>query len=221
MSEALQYTSLSELVYNYLRQQMNAGNLIPGSTLNIGEIASKLGISKTPLRDALIHLELEGFVTILPRRGVLINKLEIDHVKQVYDAIGLIESFIVESCIDKIKAAHISRLEKLNEQMIADIEADDFSKFFKTNLKFHNVYVDISENEALKKFILPLKHRLYDFPRQNYIPEWELNNCREHAEFIEFLKKGDGVGAGKVLKDFHWSFEYQKKYIYRFYKQEA
>ena len=220
MSDTLQYSSLSELVYNYLRQQMNEGSLIPGSTLNIGEIASKLGISKTPLRDALIHLELEGFVTILPRRGVLINKLEIEHVKHAYDAIGLVEAFIIETCIDRIKPSHISRLEKLNERMITDIEAEDFSQFFKTNLKFHNVYVDISENETLKKFILPIKHRLYDFPRQNYIPEWEMNNCREHAEFIDFLKKGDAPAAARILKDFHWSFEYQKKFIYKFYKQE-
>ena len=217
MDGKLEFSSLSEQVYAYLRRQMNQGELIPGSTIHIGDIAQQLGISKTPLRDALIHLELEGYVEILPRRGVRVNKLQIQDVKNAYDAIGLVEGYIVESCIDKITQRHIEELEELNEKMIADIKKNDFSNFFSTNLKFHNVYIDVSDNEPLKKFILPLKHRLYDFPRQNYIAEWELNNCGEHDQFINHLKAGDGKSAAKVLKDVHWSFEVQKDFIYSFY----
>ncbi len=221
MSETLNYSSLSELVYDYLRRQMNEGDLLPGSTINIGEIAQQLGISKTPLRDALIHLELEGFVTIIPRRGVLVNKLELEHVRHAYDAIGLVEAFIVEECIDKIRPHHIEQLESLNEKMFADISANDFSTFFKTNLQFHNVYVDISVNGMLKKFILPIKHRLYDFPRKNYIAEWEYRNCLEHQTLIEAMKRGNGAEAARILKDVHWSFEVQKDFIYTFYKENG
>lgn len=217
MNSGLKFSSLSDQVYAYLRRQMNQGDLLPGSTINIGEIASQLGISKTPLRDALIHLELEGFVTILPRRGVRVNQLQIEDVKNAYDAIGLVESFIILECIDKITSAHIKKLETLNDKMIADIEKNNFSKLFKTNLEFHNIYLDISDNELLKKFIFPIKHRLYDFPRQNYIPEWEMRNCQEHKQFIENLKAGNAVDAASVLKDTHWSFEFQKDFIYAFY----
>ncbi len=219
MNGALKFSSLSEQVYGYLRQQMNQGDLLPGSTLNIGEIAKQLGISKTPLRDALIHLELEGFVTILPRRGVQVNKLDIKDVKNAYDAVGLVESFIIADCIDKISPAHIAELETLNEKMIGEIQSNNFSELFKTNLQFHNIFLDVSDNELLKKFILPIKHRLYDFPRQNYIAEWELSNCGEHKQVIDFLKSGNGEGAARILKDIHWSFEYQKKFIYQFYEE--
>lgn len=218
MNGALNVSSLSEQVYQYLRRQMNQGDLLPGSTINIGGIASQLGISKTPLRDALIHLELEGFVTILPRRGVRVNKLQVDDVRNAYDAVGLVESFIVEQCVAKIKKSHLDKLEKLNTRMIADIENGNFHKIFETNLQFHHVYLDVSDNEILKKFILPIKHRLYDFPRQNYIAEWELRNCQEHDDFIKALKEGDGAGAAKILKDVHWSFELQKDFIYQFYE---
>jgi len=221
MTDTLNYSSLSELVYDYLRRQMNEGDLFPGSTINIGEIANQLGISKTPLRDALIHLELEGFVTIIPRRGVLVNKLTLDDVRSAYDAIGLIEAFMIEECIDKITPAHIDQLEALNEAMFADIKANDFSTFFKTNLQFHNVYVDISSNALLRKFILPIKHRLYDFPRKKYNPAWEYRNCLEHQSLIEFLKQGDGTEAARILKDVHWSFEFQKEFIYAFYEKNG
>ena len=218
MNGALKFSSLSDQVYEYLRRQMNQGDLLPGSTINIAEIANQLGISKTPLRDALIHLELEGFVTIIPRRGVRVNQLQLEDVKNAYDAIGLVESFIVKDCIDKITSSHIRKLKELNEKMISDIENDNFSRLFKTNLQFHNVYLDVSDNELLKKFILPIKHRLYDFPRQNYISEWEMRNSEEHKQFIEYLEQGNADGAATILKDIHWSFEFQKDFIYTFYE---
>lgn len=217
MDGKLEFSSLSDQVYSYLRKQLNQGDLIPGSTIHIGDIAQQLGISKTPLRDALIHLEHEGFVEILPRKGVRVNKLDIHDVKNAYDAIGLIEAFIVKNCIDRIKPSHIRKLEELNERIISDIKRDDFSRLFSTNLQFHDVYLEISDNEPLKKFILPIKHRLYDFPRQNYIGEWELRNCEEHRQVIGCLKKGDGNGAARILQEVHWSFEFQKDFIYSFY----
>ena len=217
MKDQLNVLSLREQVYTYLRRQMNLGALVPGTTINIGKIAKQLGISKTPLRDALIHLEVEGFVTILPRRGVCVNVLELCDVKNAYNAIGMVEASIVIECFEKIEPSHILILEELNEIQIQDVEKNDYSRLFKTNIQFHNVYLDISGNELIKKFILPTKQRLYDFPRQNYIKEWETRNCKEHALFISWLKKGNPEKAAKVLKDIHWSFEYQKNFIKKFY----
>jgi DNA-binding GntR family transcriptional regulator len=220
VNPALKYSSLSDQVYTYLRRQLNQGELLPGSTINIGEIALQLGISKTPLRDALIQLELEGFVTILPRRGVRVNLLEMGDVKNAYEAIGLIEACIVTGCIDKIKPEHIKKLKKLNNTMIADIKRDDFSTFFETNLEFHDVFVELSENKLLRKFITPIKHRLYDFPRQSYISAWEKRNCEEHEQFIVSLEQGDAKEAARILQDLHWSFSYQKDFILQFYGPE-
>ena len=220
MQVELNVLSLREQVYAYLRQQMSLGVLIPGSTINIGQIASQLGISKTPLRDALIHLEVEGFVTILPRRGVCVNVLTLGDVKNAYTAMGMVEASIVMDCFDRIDPSHISKLEKLNETMIQDVEKNYYERLFNTNVEFHNVYLDISNNDLIKKFILPTKQRLYDFPRQNYIKEWEIKNCEEHQQFIECLKKGKPEKAAKVLKDVHWSFEYQKKFIKKFYNMK-
>ena len=217
MKDQLNVLSLREQVYTYLRRQMNLGALVPGTTINIGKIAKQLGISKTPLRDALIHLEVEGFVTILPRRGVCVNVLELCDVKNAYNAIGMVEASIVIECFEKIEPSHILILEELNEIQIQDVEKNDYSRLFKTNIQFHNVYLDISGNELIKKFILPTKQRLYDFPRQNYIKEWETRNCKEHALFISWLKKGNPEKAAKVLKDIHWSFEYQKNFIKKSY----
>lgn len=217
MNVQLNVVSLREQVYAYLRQQMSLGVLIPGSTINIGEIASQLGISKTPLRDALIHLEVEGFVTILPRRGVCVNVLTLNDVKNAYTAIGMVEASIIVDCFDRIQPSHILKLEALNETMRLDVEKNEFNRLFTTNVAFHDVYLDISHNDLIKKFILPIKQRLYDFPRQNYIRQWEIQNCKEHQAVIDCLKQGKPEQAARALKDVHWSFEYQKAFIKQFY----
>jgi len=217
MKNRLNILSLREQVYEYLRTEMVTGGLAPGSTINLNKIAEQLGISKTPLRDALIHLEQEGFVTILPRRGVMVNALELKDVKDAYNAIGIIEASIIQDCFDKITPSHISRLEDLNARMIQDIEKNDFSRLFATNLAFHDVYNNLSDNPLLKKFIFPIKHRLYDFQGQSYIAEWELRNCKEHSKFIDFLKQGEPLKASKILKDVHWSYPVQESFIKQFY----
>lgn len=213
--------SLSDQVYQYLREQMNSGEFLPGSTINIGKIADQLGISKTPLRDALILLELEGFVTILPRRGVRVNALTLQDVKHIYEMVGSLEAAIVQTCFDMITPAHIDKMEALNEKMLAEIEENNFECFFQSNLEFHNVYVELSDNVLIKKTILPVKQHLYDFPSKIYISEWERRNCREHVDFIECLKKGDGKGAASVLKDVHWSYKAQEDYIIKFHAMRA
>lgn len=221
MMDQFNVISLREQVYNHLRHLMAAGDLVPGSPINITRLAKQFGISKTPLRDALIHLEVEGFVTILPRRGVLVNTLDISDVKQAYETVGMVEASIVLDNFEKITLNHIDELEALNRKMISDIKKNDFSRLFKTNLLFHDVYLSLSDNEMLKKFILPIKHRLYVFPPQNYLQEWELSNCKEHQDFISCLKNGNADKAADILKNVHWSFEFQKDFIKKFYHMES
>ena len=84
--------SLKEQVYDYLRVQMNEGRLRPGAFLNLNDISRELGMSRTPLRDALFQLESEGFVTIFPRRGVVVNSLTLEKIRNIYEILGALES---------------------------------------------------------------------------------------------------------------------------------
>ena len=209
--------SLREQVYEYLRDEISTRKLLPGATININEISQQLGISKTPLRDAIIQLEIEGFVTILPRRGVTVKKMTLQEIKDSYEIVGALEGSVIFNVFDRIGKAHISRLEKLNAKQIKALERKEYDSYYKLNLDFHNVFLDLSENKSLKCIVAPYKQRLYDFPRRGYIKEWELNNCKEHDQFIELIKKKDRRGAAIIMKDVHWSFKVQEKYIRQFY----
>jgi DNA-binding GntR family transcriptional regulator len=209
--------SLREQVYEYLRDEISTRKLLPGAAININEISRQLGISKTPLRDAIIQLEIEGFVTILPRRGVTVKKMTLQEVKDSYEIVGALEGSVILNVFDRIGKSHISRLEKLNAKQIKAFDRKEYDSYYKLNLDFHNVFLDLSENKSLKCIVAPYKQRLYDFPRRGYIKEWELNNCKEHDQFIELIKKKDRRGAAIIMKDVHWSFKVQEKYIRQFY----
>ena len=221
MNEKLNMTTLREQVYLHLRELLHNGRYLPGSTIHIGETAKRLGVSKTPLRDAFIQLELEGFVSIQPRRAILVNGMTLRDVENAYGIVGALEASVILKEFNRIEASHLERMEALNDQMIADVGRDDFRSYYEKNLSFHDVCLELSDNTTLKKVILPIKQRLYDFPRKSYIQEWELRNCWEHLQFIDLIKKGDREGAAKLLTDVHWSYEAQEAYIRKFHSLVA
>lgn len=209
--------SLREQVYEFLRGELHKGNLAPGASINLTQVSESLGISKTPLRDALIQLESEGFVTISPRRGVFVNRLSPDDIKHCYEIIGALEAAVLVSVFDKLRSECLQEMKRLNEEIVAALTREDYDAYYQLNIQFHHVFVDVSENELLKRIILPMKQRLYDFPQRGYIRKWEEQNCRDHEALIEAIEKGDKCAAATVWRDRHWSYTVQEPYIKKFY----
>lgn len=214
----LNIKSLKEQVYDYLRAEIHKHNLRPGSAVNMEVISKKLGISKTPLRDALIQLEMEEFVTIKARRGIFVNPLTLEDIRNYYQIIGALESSALINSFNKIGSAGIKKMNKLNKEMRTTIEKNQFELFFKKNLEFHNTYIEPCGNKQLIKTVTNLKNRLYDFPQQEeWIKEWELSSLIEHQKIVDFIADGKIQEAGNAIHDGHWSFEVQEQFIMRYY----
>lgn len=210
--------SLKEQVYEYLRDQIQQGKFKPGAAINMNETSEKLGISKTPLRDALIQLEMEGFVTIKARKGIYVNDLTKDDIKEYYQIIGALERSALELSFDKFTQNEIDLMQTYNDKMLAALDRDSFNQFHKYNLKFHNVYIDLSQNKVLIKTVNTLKKRLYDFIKKTQcIKEWEYLSIKWHQQLIDLLKKGDVQRAAAEIHDIHWSYKVQKEYIDKYY----
>lgn len=222
-SELLEVRSLREQVYEYLRSEIQAGRLVPGTFIKLNDISSHLGISRTPLRDAIIQLECEGFVTILPRRGVLVNRLTLDEIKNVLEIVGALESAVILSVFDRITAHHLGEMARINAEMrkiMGAKKARSFDlRYYQLNIAFHDVFLNLSINTSLRRIILPIKQRLYDFPRLTYIQQWELINCDEHDQLIRFIEEGKREEAARLWRESHWSFKAHEQYIREFYAQ--
>ena len=123
----LNIKSLKDQVYEYLRDQMQKGKIRPGASINMDETSQKLGVSKTPLRDALLQLEMESFVSIIPRRGVVVNLLTLQDIREYYEIIGALESTALLYAFDKIKQEDVNALQSLNDEMEEAIQQDNFN----------------------------------------------------------------------------------------------
>jgi DNA-binding GntR family transcriptional regulator len=210
--------SLREQIYEYLRQEMDSGNLIPGSMINLAAISHELGVSKTPLRDALIQLETEGFVSILPRRGIQVKKMSLQDIKESYEIIGPLEASVLLAVFDRVTPQLIARMAHLNARQSDTLDNNDFESYYRLNLEFHDIFLNLTDNGALKRTLTLLKQRLYDFPRRSYLKDWEYQHLNEHQALIDCIEKGDPEGAARVIKDVHWSFSVHEKYFRQFYK---
>jgi DNA-binding GntR family transcriptional regulator len=214
----LDITSLSTIVYEDLKRRLNERLLRAGQFIDLSALGRELGMSRTPLRDAMIRLELEGFVTVYPRRGVMVRALELSDIRDIYQIIGALEASVVERMSLRFRTSDADRMDGFRDTMASSLAADDFDGYYAANLAFHNVYLDLSDNADLVRTVRTLKERLYDFPRRSgYVKEWELDSNSEHTETVARLRSGDFKGASLYVRDVHWNFEVQERYIRTYY----
>jgi DNA-binding GntR family transcriptional regulator len=131
-----------------LRASIEAGDLVPGTFIDQNHISAELGISRMPLRDAMIQLELEGFVDVLPRRGVRVRRLTLDDVRHLYEIIGALEGAALLSSPDGIDPGDLIRMDSLNREMSSALESGDFDTYYSRNVDFHRVFLSCTTSHV-------------------------------------------------------------------------
>jgi len=218
IKHVLNLTSLKDQVYMYLSDQMKKGVLKPGTAINMDKTSEHLGVSKTPMRDALIRLEVEGFVTIHPRRGVVVNPLTLQEIRDYYQVIGALESTALLSGSASLEDSHVEKMLRLNKAMIEALKKRNFGVYYQKNLDLHDIYINSAGNRIIKMTVDTLKKRLYDFPRpKDYVREWEEDSIKEHQALIDLIAEEKFQEAAAYIRDVHWSFEVQEKYLRKYY----
>jgi len=210
-------SSLSEQVYEYLKNQMISGQLTPGSNINIDRLSQELGVSKTPLRDAFIRLESEKFIVMIPHRGVMVRQVTHQEIKDLYQIIGALEATVLQEVFPLLNQGHVDQMKAFNLAQTQALEKDEFGRYYQLNLDFHEIFLGLSVNLTLRQMVTPLKQRLYDFPRQQYWKEWEMVNMDEHRRFFQCIEEGDVSGAIEIWKNEHWGWSKHEPYFIKFY----
>lgn len=209
--------SLREQVYQYLKDSIADGSVRPGDFLDQGQICKRLRVSKTPLRDALIRLEAEGFVSIFPRKGVQINFVDQGFIESAYQIIGSVEADCIGETFDKFTEKHIASFEESNELQWQLLKEEKYNEYYHENIYFHDIFLSLSANKLLDTILTPLKRRLYDFPLKKYNYDWEVINLTTHQRFIDSIKCGNKAAAQNIFRFEHWSFDLHKKYLISHY----
>ena len=195
-------------VYEYLRKELKEERLNPGMFVSINQIIKKMGISRTPLRDALLQLQTEGFVTFLPQRGIRINELTQQDIEDMYEMLGALDSRILLSVFNKLGSREMGQMKEINQDMHANMSEDRFYQYWDLNTAFHHVYLDLSANAPILRQLNIIRQRLFEFGKKDWSMKMREMNYNEHLEMIELIEKGEAVKAADFMRDVHCIINY-------------
>ena len=190
-------------VYEYLRNELKEGNLKPGMFVSINQIMKNLDLSRTPLRDALLQLQTEGFVTFLPQRGIRINELSQQDIEDMYEILGALDSRVLLSVYPRIGTPEIKKMKRLNQQMLGKISDFNFNRYWDLNTAFHNTYLNLSSNVPVLKQINIIRQRMFEFGKKDWSRKMREMNHAEHLTMIELFEEGNDVQAADYMRDVH------------------
>jgi len=200
---------LRSQVYEYLREALRKGKMKPGMFISINQVVKELGMSRTPLRDALLQLQTEGFVTFLPQRGIRINTIDDSDLVDIYEMLGALDSRALLSVCGKIGSREVAKMKKINEQMLKVIHKKKFDRYFELNRDFHNVYLDLSTNKPLLNQVNILRQRLFEFgAKVDWLEKVPQLLYTEHLTMIDLIETGRCREAAEFMRDVHCSMNW-------------
>lgn len=190
--------TLAKAVADNLRQRILTAELAVGGRLNQDELASSLGVSRIPLREALRQLEAEGFVEIVPHRGAFVVALSIDEIKEIYEIRIALESLAVELAVPKATPAHLDRIEELLGRM--DAEPDPL-RWLDLNLEFHNALYLPAARPRLSALIEMWRRHSELYLRIYVMPMGRIRQAQEeHRLILAAYRRRDSVEAVDTLR---------------------
>jgi DNA-binding GntR family transcriptional regulator len=206
--------SLSHQVYEQLRRGIASGRFRPGERILEKELAGRLGISRTPVREALLRLEAEGVVVCNSRRSYNVGVLTVEGVREIYQTLAILEGAAAAMAAPRVTAGDIARLERYNRAMETAARRGDLPGFGNWNRRFHDVFLEKAANRTLHHACNAIRARLYTFPaRRSSLAEWLRKSVQEHREIIRLARSGDAKALASFFHDTHWSFSKNHGYI--------
>lgn len=199
---------LRSTLYEYMLDELRNGHLVSGKSISLNKLASQLNVSKTPLRDALLELQAEGFLTLYPQRGVYINELSSHDKEEIYEVCRLLDAQVVRNVCHKITTKELDTLKKINSMMSPDNPDLTSHIYNELNMEFHNIYLDLDKNEFLKKIIKTSRKRLFQFAQRDWGYEFSKINYLEHNEIIRLFEEKNCEAVAQYIKNTHWSFNW-------------
>lgn len=206
-----EFLPLRDVVFNTLRQAILTGDLKPGERLMEIHLANKLGVSRTPIREAIHKLELEGLVTIIPRRGAEVAQITEKSMKDVLEVRRSLDALCVELACDRITGDDLDALKTACDNFELSIKTKDFKKIAHADVALHNIIARATNNQRLIQLINNLSEQMYRY-RFEYIKDIGQHQrlIEEHRMIYESIVKKDKEGASQAA---HVHIDNQKKAI--------
>jgi DNA-binding GntR family transcriptional regulator len=194
--------SASRRVYLCLRQRIVEMSMLPGARIIEREIAEELGISRTPVHEAVQRLADEGLVEVLPRSGTFVARIPLDALEQAMLVRNALETAIIEKAAQRASADGVARLRAILEEEEAAVEANDLRAFHRSDEQFHAALAELSGYPGVWPIILQAKTQM-DRYRQLTLPlEGRMRGVLdEHRTVVDAVESGDPAQAVEAMRE--------------------
>ncbi|MFX1677087.1 GntR family transcriptional regulator [Paraburkholderia sp. A2WS-5] len=192
---------LHDTVVDHLREFIVEGQLAPGVKLNERKLCEVLGISRTPLREALKVLAAEGLIEISPNRGATVAQLSEAEIRDMFELMSGLEAFAGELACERISDTELAQIKALHAAMLLSRAQNDLSGYYSRNHAIHDLINIAARNAALRQTYVTLNRRLQALRfRSNFqTSKWD-GAIRDHEGMIAALEARNGPALAKILR---------------------
>lgn len=198
LSKSVRLTA-KENAYNKIQQWIIDGTLLPNEKLNDTELAEALGVSRTPIRESLQILELEGFVKMYPGKATQVTEVERDSVNDLLPPLASMQVLATKLANKNIDETTIAKLEEINVKFAAAIKSGSFYAALKIDEEFHQVIVNAANNPYITQITRSLQAHIRRQFFHNAIILTE-KSVTDHEEIIKYMRERNIKAAAKVME---------------------
>ena len=196
-----EYIPLRDVVFKTLRKAILTGNLKPGERLMEIHLAERMGVSRTPIREAIRMLELEGLVTMVPRCGARVSQITFKGLKEVLEVRVALDALAIELACDRITE---DQLRRLNDAMVKFEQATkpgNEVRMAQADARFHDIIMEAAGNEKLAQMGYNLSEQVYRY-RYECVKDESMHAelISEHREMYESIVGKDKERAGRAVR---------------------
>lgn len=200
--------SLSDQVYEYVFHLIKVGKIAVGDKIDEAELIKKLGISRTPIREALIQMTSDNLLDNVPRKGFFVKSIDEVEMQECFAVIAQLDAYVMELAMPNIEDEHIRRMATAVEKMSLAISKSDEDMYYDWEQEFHTIYREVCGNTVLTNMIKELTRKAFRseaFAKSTSTKEdyWELMN-KDHRDIlnaVENRRSGSGTELSPCALD--------------------
>ncbi|MCI6163960.1 MAG: GntR family transcriptional regulator [Lachnospira sp.] len=196
-----EYLPLRDVVFNTLRQAILRGEMEPGERLMEIQLSQKLGVSRTPIREAIRKLELEGLVIMIPRKGAEVAHITEKDMRDVLEVRSTLEELAVTLACKNVTPDKIEALKAANKVFESAIISKDVVNIVDADVSFHDIIYAMTDNQRLIQIINNLREQMYRY-RLEYVKDARTHSIliSEHNDIIQKLQDKNVEDAKTVVR---------------------
>ncbi|MFZ5641457.1 MAG: GntR family transcriptional regulator [Bacillota bacterium] len=196
------YKPLREIVFEAIREAIINGTLKPGERLMEIQLAEEMGVSRTPVREAIRKLELEGFVVMIPRKGAYVAGLSMKDIADVFEIRAALEGLAAGLAAERITEEELEELERLLVKIGECIQSNDLNAVIEQDTEFHDVLFRATRNERLVQIVSNLREQIQRYRTASLSSPGRMKLAlEEHKQIVEALSERDVEKAQQLARE--------------------